>query len=802
MTNYRRFRQARIEFSEGVIGILGLNGVGKSTIIEAVAWALYGNEFKIIRTKKEDLKRFGAGPSEVCEVKLSFDLDGDKYLVNRKMSGKNFQTTAEASVNGASVAKTTKSVTELIEARLGMDYQAFYTSVFAKQKELNALSTLDPSKRKKLILRMLNIDSIDRSIINVRRDVRDKNTRLDELRSILAGPDGRPKIDSINEQVKEKAQNIDEVTNDVAKLEKDRDELLTNFKDIESKRLVLRGLRDEYNKLNTGLTECKMKIQNINGQFTKLESELKDLNTQKGELKQLEPRRVEFGRVKSQKEELEEIHGKFIRAQELREQEKKLEEAIKSQTEKIQKAQDEMKKFEGLVANIDDCQKAMDKINEEIVSNRKSISEHESKETMFEVEVKKIEAKLKEIESLGPNSECPTCERVLGEHYKILEDKFNVELKDLAVKINELQKSREKLDLISKDAQKRMEALKKRETYLKQQEKESTIKEESIKFGTAQSKQYQSQKYELDSELVQYKDLKFDLEDFSKIKAKYKELEEVNEKYIAIANNVEKIPKLEKEIAELSELKNGFLVNKEKVETNIAKLGFDEKELEKLETHYDVQVKELKDQELLIKDKGNELNLFKKEIDQLTKRINELAEHEKKAKEYEDVLMYLNKLERVLNKFKNYMISRIAPALTQYASDLFRQLTDGRYNRMEVDNDYNIFIYDSGEAFPLSRFSGGEEDLANLCLRLAISQVITAQTGTTGPRFVILDEIFGSQDLHRKRNLLQALNGLTNKFRQIFLITHIEDVKEYIEYNIFVSESDDFTSSTQVIGGN
>ena len=145
------------------------------------------------------------------------------------------------------------------------------------------------------------------------------------------------------------------------------------------------------------------------------------------------------------------------------------------------------------------------------------------------------------------------------------------------------------------------------------------------------------------------------------------------------------------------------------------------------------------------------------------------------------------------------MIGRISPTLTQFASDLFRALTNGKYNRLEVDRDYNVTIYDNGKDYPLERFSGGEEDLANLCLRLAISQVLTTSAGTTGPSFVILDEIFGSQDLNRKRSLLQALNGLTNNFRQIFLITHIEDVKDFIGFNIMVSENEDGSSSARAI---
>jgi len=56
--------------------------------------------------------------------------------------------------------------------------------------------------------------------------------------------------------------------------------------------------------------------------------------------------------------------------------------------------------------------------------------------------------------------------------------------------------------------------------------------------------------------------------------------------------------------------------------------------------------------------------------------------------------------------------------------------------------------------------------------------------------FVILDEIFGSQDAYRKRNIMQALNALAKKYRQIFLITHIEDVRDYMEYVLRVQEDE------------
>ena len=51
---------------------------------------------------------------------------------------------------------------------------------------------------------------------------------------------------------------------------------------------------------------------------------------------------------------------------------------------------------------------------------------------------------------------------------------------------------------------------------------------------------------------------------------------------------------------------------------------------------------------------------------------------------------------------------------------------------LEVGEDYALLVHDEGKAFTLERFSGGEGDLANLCLRLAVSQVVAERAGTDG----------------------------------------------------------------------
>jgi exonuclease SbcC len=72
-------------------------------------------------------------------------------------------------------------------------------------------------------------------------------------------------------------------------------------------------------------------------------------------------------------------------------------------------------------------------------------------------------------------------------------------------------------------------------------------------------------------------------------------------------------------------------------------------------------------------------------------------------------------------------------------------------------------------------------------MRLAISQLIAERSGVGGLNTVVLDEIFGSQDPERRRSILLALNGLSGTFRQILLITHIEDVRESVGAVVQVS---------------
>jgi len=203
------------------------------------------------------------------------------------------------------------------------------------------------------------------------------------------------------------------------------------------------------------------------------------------------------------------------------------------------------------------------------------------------------------------------------------------------------------------------------------------------------------------------------------------------------------------------------------------------------------------DSKLELEKKEGEKNLVIQRIKNIQGKIAELEEFKKRINDERKNAQQLGMLSDVMSSFRTYLISRIRPTLSSYASDYFERLTDGKYREMELDEDYNIMIYDDSNSYSIQRFSGGEEDLANLCLRLAISEVITERAGGVF-NFIILDEIFGSQDMIRRQNIMKALNGLSSKFRQIFLVTHIDDVKNYVENVIYVNENEDRISTVKI----
>ena len=139
-----------------------------------------------------------------------------------------------------------------------------------------------------------------------------------------------------------------------------------------------------------------------------------------------------------------------------------------------------------------------------------------------------------------------------------------------------------------------------------------------------------------------------------------------------------------------------------------------------------------------------------------------------------DLLLH-QELNRAFTDLRTDLNAALRPELSELASVFLRDLTNDRYSDLELDEDYVAVLMEDGQAKPV--VSGGEEDVANLALRLAISQMIAERAGQP-LSLLVLDEIFGSLDEERRASVLELLRSLADRFPQVVLITHIESVRE------------------------
>src|SRR5206468_1798006 len=137
----------------------------------------------------------------------------------------------------------------------------------------------------------------------------------------------------------------------------------------------------------------------------------------------------------------------------------------------------------------------------------------------------------------------------------------------------------------------------------------------------------------------------------------------------------------------------------------------------------------------------------------------------------------LNLMDEGFTDFSVALAARIQPRLGEYASDLIERMSNGRYNRLVFDTNYTPALYDGElEKFPVEKFSGGERDIAALAARIALSQLLAARGGHA-IGFMVLDEVFGSLDNERRTLVLDALAAMRDVIPQLFIISHVDDVR-------------------------
>ena len=212
--------------------------------------------------------------------------------------------------------------------------------------------------------------------------------------------------------------------------------------------------------------------------------------------------------------------------------------------------------------------------------------------------------------------------------------------------------------------------------------------------------------------------------------------------------------------------------------------GFSEAKFKAARERHDRTTHALRAAELSVAEARGELVGAEGAVRETERREGERAARERTIAERKAELRLHHELDRAFSDLRGDLNAAMRPEISELASAFLADLTDGRYDEVDLDEDYRVVVLDDGIPKPV--ISGGEEDIANLVLRLAISQMIAERAGQP-LSLLVLDEVFGSLDETRRQHVLGLLRRLGDRFPQVILITHIEQVRDGLDRVIRVA---------------
>ncbi len=789
LENYRRFKNAEMEFPDGIVGIIGNNGTGKSTLMEAIAWVLFGTDAS--RTSKDQIKSVFARKSDRCLAVLDFELHGDNYQVVRELKGASNTMDASVLINKKPEARGNNPVNDLIEKTLDMDYPAFMTSFYAKQRELNALSDFQPYKRKELLARMLGIENIDTSLKTLRADKREVELRLDFNRSHLKDKN------ELDVQKSKKLENQSILKNKATLTRMDFESQTSDLKRTEELWTSLKSKNEEFIRLSQLKRIKQTEKQSAEKQLNLLEKEMGSLELLDTELKRLDESLISYDKIKTEITVLDERKIKAGHRKVTQTQIMEMETSLLADKARMELLNRELEQKT-------EVEKELKEIKRNLILLEKELDEERSRYMNLEASLKsindernKLRQQMEQIEELGPDSVCDRCLRPMGSDYHKIKQHLEDEWNQLEEKLRIAAQERDVVRRKGVELKQRKTGWETSRDQL-QKSVESFLIWEGEKGNLENSlKEKEKHLFSLVDILKSMGEVEYDESLHEKLKSEYEHLEKLKQKSTELALEYRRLPLVQQRIKELEESIHNLKQEEEKADEEISNLRFSEEEYKAVEKQLNEIREKVHKFELEWKDLNYRTEILQKEIDQIDTEIKNTVELGQKIKDWEEEQRYLERLDSLFSDFKVSLIGRIRPTLARYTKELFLELCDNRYEDLELDEDYEIYIFDQGEKFPLSRFSGGENDLANLCLRIAIS-ILISESSQVDFSFIILDEIFGSQDALRKENILTALAKLKNRFRQIFLITHIDDIKDSVENLVYITENEDGTSSLEL----
>lgn len=391
--------------AEGITAIVGGNGAGKSTIVDAVAWCLYGAKPSGV-PRMSSLIRHGA---DSCCVRVELVIEKDTVLVERRVvSG---STECDVWVNGEHRAGPAVShVDPFLRRLLGMDVKGFFSAVFVAQKQVDQLVVASPKERGVIIEKLTGVAAISTGLTDARARYREAKNAVDGLNV--------PDVESCSESVDEISESFVHVSENLSKVSENVRNVQEEYSKISKKLSQAERISDKRSQLSQAVATCQAMIEAKTSEVDSIEI----------------PESVDCDETPVSASDVSAARSRLADAQSVQRRNDELEKRQRAIVDKL---------GSDVRSKLSDAQKAVDTYSEKQESTQESIAA--SKSSM--ARLRKAMSTLSETDST-----CPTCGQKVDNASEILStlreefDKFSEDVDTFSEVLNTVKDKRAKAE--------------------------------------------------------------------------------------------------------------------------------------------------------------------------------------------------------------------------------------------------------------------------------------------------------------------------------------------------------------------
>lgn len=824
--------------------LCGDNGHGKTALLDAVCWALWG-------TARATMGRSGSfsGPNmgelvrmgqSHMSVELDFAARGQRYRVVRRHSvaarGSSGRTTLELqtpipdsdgefrAVSGSSVAETNRRIREI----LNMDFRTFLNTAYLAQGQADAFTTSAPAERKRCLADALDLQYYQRLSDAANR--RGRGVQTDIERADAA-------IDALGEEAAKKPESE-------RRLAAARGRIAEMEPELESRRDEARRRRDEARELQARQAEA----DGLRGRKRQAESEADGLRRRIGaderRLASYDAAIADEGRVRAGLAELERAQGDAARMDDALSRKSGLDAKRAAIGESIARAEERaaaevrrlrhrvnaelrpmaerLPAIERGIAALEGQRGDLARQVEEIKARRGRMDGIAAQQSALEQENRALRAAMEDTRrkfdmlQTADDAECPLCSQRLGRdgqrHLRAEYERAGVESRDAyrrnAADIAALKSEHAAISAGLRELEERRassnQSIAAREGALIRDREESLRAGDALREETAALSELEGrlergefaerERRELEALDSALAGLGYDAEAHETARAALRSLrrfaDDARRLDDALANRGATAEALEAsramlrsreaEVGDAAERLAALDADLRALPGALAALGDADAAAERLAADLGALQVE---EGVLLSDIAR--------CEELERRIADMREERDRFAEERGIYA---ELATAFGKdgIQALAIESAIPQLQDDANDILSRVTENRMHlRLELDEGTSerleVRIADELGTRDYQMFSGGEAFRIDFALRIALSRLLARRSGAPLP-VLFIDEGFGSQDKAGQERLTEAIQSIQDDFEKIIVITHIDEIKQAFPLRIEVSK--------------